>query len=155
MLGLHEYHVHHVYNLLQTTDGLGDFPLYSHTELCVNILSSHIGKGNQSRGASPSLLKDIVKGAWISGLISVATDWPECTTDSTIIDVLLNSIGASDGDTAMKHENEEGIVDEKMDVEEPSDFEEDDDDGPQTPNPQGEAENNLHHPDHYVPSFQY
>lgn len=130
--------VHHVYNLLSTRDASAKSPLYAHTEVCVNILSSHVCKGNQSRGASPTLLKDMVKGAWIAGLSSVASNFPESTIDSSIVILLLNSIGASDDDTKMK---EEGSENEDMEDDSSSDSDDKDaSDGPQTPKSQDDTE---------------
>ena len=60
--------VHHVAKLYSADKASEDNPLTVLAELCVNILSSPLGIGNQSRGASPTLFREVVKIAWTSGL---------------------------------------------------------------------------------------
>jgi len=75
-----------------------DDPLSALTEICVNILSSPLASGNQSRGASPKLIREAVKCAWVGGLtLSAAADGGG-EANTAFVDILLGSIGAEEDD---------------------------------------------------------
>jgi hypothetical protein len=74
-----------------------DNPLLGLSESCANILSSPIGSGSLSRGASPKLVREAVKFAWLGGL-SVAAEMSseeETLLDEDVVNILLEAIGAS------------------------------------------------------------
>jgi hypothetical protein len=94
----------------------GDNPLLGLAESCANILSSPIGSGSLSRGASPKLVREAVKFAWLGGLSAAAEMSSEDQTllDGNVVNILLEAIGAS-GDEPMDEDvsdGEEGSGDE-------------------------------------------
>jgi hypothetical protein len=93
-----------------------DNPLLGLAESCANILSSPIGSGSLSRGASPKLVREAVKFAWLGGLSLAAEMSSEDQTllDGDVVNILLEGIGAS-GDEPMVEDgsdDEEGSGDE-------------------------------------------
>lgn len=85
-----------------TEDFLGDStndtnPLLGLTELAANILSSPLGSGEIGRCASPKLVREAVKFAWLGGLrLSSALSSEDRTLlDNEVIDTLIDAIGAS------------------------------------------------------------
>lgn len=102
--------VHHVSKLLSSSGAPNedDNPLAALSELCVNILSSPLTIGNQSRGASPTMFREVVKMAWTSGLHLAASE-SNISLDSGVVNILLNAIGAI---------GEESAGDEDMDEDE-------------------------------------
>ncbi|KAL3914195.1 MAG: hypothetical protein SGILL_006197, partial [Bacillariaceae sp.] len=74
-------------------------PLLGLAELCANILSSPLGSGSIGRGSSPKLVREAVKFAWFGGLRLASSMATEDTSllDSSVIDILMEAIGASDG----------------------------------------------------------
>lgn len=112
-------HVATLYSQGATEDE--DSPLKALAELCATVLSSPLGAGNQSRGASPTLIRDVVKFAWMGGLSLSASDSNGSALSAHVINILLNALGAID-DSAM-----DGVVDdEEEDDEECSENDEDD-----------------------------
>jgi hypothetical protein len=110
--------VKHIVELYSKGKSTEENPLFGLAELCVNILSSPIGSGNQSRGASPTLLREAVKFIWTGGLnLSAASS--EDGIDSQVVALLLGSIGASDDDA--------GAEEEAMDEDEDEDESDSDD----------------------------
>jgi len=86
----------------------GEDPLAALSELCVNILSSSIAEGNQVKGGSPKLLREVVKQVWVTGL-SLSALLMKCPDPNTkFVDILLESIGAGDTDAM-----EDGFDDEE------------------------------------------
>ena len=76
-------------------------PLLSLTELCTNILSTSLGAGGSTRGASAKLVREAVKFAWLGGLNEAGSRATETeslmTTD--VMNLLLDGIGATVDDT--------------------------------------------------------
>jgi len=70
-------------------------PLLGLAELCIHVLSSPVGSGGQSRGASPKLLREAVKFAWIGGLFAYAAADDEAVLEDDVLNALLVAIGAS------------------------------------------------------------
>ena len=89
-------------------------PLPALAELCARILSSPLGVGNQSRGASPTLLRDAVKMLWTGGLSLSAslTQDDASALDKEVVNVLLNALGAIDD---INDENEEDDDEDESD----------------------------------------
>jgi hypothetical protein len=104
--------VKHIVELYSKGGSTEENPLFGLAELCVNILSSPIGSGNQSRGASPTLLREAVKFIWTGGLNLSAASSEENGIDSQVVALLLGSIGASDGDADADEEDMEEAEDE-------------------------------------------
>lgn len=104
--------VKHIAELYSKGKSTEENPLFGLAELCVNILSSPIGSGNQSRGASPTLLREAVKFIWTGGLNLSAASSEENGIDSQVVALLLGSIGASDGDADAEEEDMEEEEDE-------------------------------------------
>lgn len=111
----------HVSSLFSKKSSESENPLLSLAEICVNVLSSPLGAGNQCRGASPTLLREIVKFAWTGGLSLSGTDSDVSILSPRVVNVLLNSIGAID-DTVQDGE-EEG--DDEVDEDDDDDDDED------------------------------
>ena len=86
-----------------------DNPLLGLAESCANILSSPIGSGSLSRGASPKLVREAVKFAWLGGLSVAAEMSSEDQTliDGDVVNLLLEAIGAS-GDEPMDEDGSDG-----------------------------------------------
>eukprot|EP00980_Cylindrotheca_fusiformis_P001146 scaffold319_cov97-Cylindrotheca_fusiformis.AAC.6 len=86
-----------------TEDFLGDGndddsnPLLGLSESCANILSSPLGSGDIGRGASPKLVREAVKFAWLGGLrlASVLATEDRTLLDNEVVDTLIDAIGAS------------------------------------------------------------
>ena len=89
-------------------------PLPALAELCARILSSPLGVGNQSRGASPTLLRDAVKMAWTGGLsLSASLAQGETSAlDNEVVNILLNALGAIDDTVAEDDEDDDSDDDE-------------------------------------------
>jgi hypothetical protein len=104
--------VKHIAELYSTGKSAEENPLFGLAELCVNVLSSPIGSGNQSRGASPTLLREAVKFIWTGGLNLSAASSEEDGIDSQVVALLLGSIGASDGNADANEEEMEEDEDE-------------------------------------------
>ena len=85
-----------------------DNPLAGFAELCIGVLSNSICSGSPGRGASPKLLREAVKLAWM-GILAASATSDRVLLDSDVISVLLNGIGAIDGDL---EENEQADVEE-------------------------------------------
>jgi DNA polymerase phi len=64
-------------------------------EMCTCVLSSPLGVGNQSRGASPTLLREVVRFAWTGGL-NMSAHGSKPSLSTKVVNVLLNAIGAMD-----------------------------------------------------------
>ncbi len=72
-------------------------PLLGLAELCANILSSPLGSGNMGRAASPKLVREAVRFAWLGGLrlaSDIASDGYSLL-DSNVMAVLLEAVGAA------------------------------------------------------------
>jgi DNA polymerase phi len=92
-------------------------PLLGLSELCANILSSPLGSGDIGRGASPKLVREAVKFAWLGGLrlSSVLATEDRTFLDNDVIGILLNAIGASTTDEDGNVDDEEDGSDEEED----------------------------------------
>lgn len=77
-----------------------DNPLMGLAELCANILSSPLGSGEIGRGASPKLVRESVKFAWLGGLkLSAAlTTKDRIFLDNEVIGALMEAVGANSND---------------------------------------------------------
>jgi DNA polymerase phi len=65
-------------------------------ELCIHVLSGPFGASGLTRGASPKLLRDAVKFAWIGGLRALAAIASDgATLDDEVLSALLTAIGVS------------------------------------------------------------
>ena len=75
-------------------------PLLSLAESCANVLSSPLVSGNSTRGASPKLVKEAAKFAWLGGLhlSSATTSDSRTLLDTDVVNILLTAIGAPAGD---------------------------------------------------------
>jgi hypothetical protein len=85
-------------------------PLLGLAELCIHVLSSPLGSGGQSRGASPKLLREAVKLAWIGGLSAYAAADDDAVLDDDVLNALLTAIGASPAEE-MENDEDEGESD--------------------------------------------
>eukprot|EP00934_Nitzschia_sp_Nitz4_P008977 Nitzschia sp. Nitz4//scaffold2_size372955//41768//45868//NITZ4_000365-RA/size372955-processed-gene-0.8-mRNA-1//1//CDS//3329546602//8967//frame0 len=102
-------------------------PLLALAELCANILSSPLGSGNMGRAASPKLIREAVKFAWLGGLrlsAALATE-EQSFLDTSVVNTLLEAIGANndlgddspgDEDSEMEDDEEDDEDDDEMDV---------------------------------------
>jgi len=102
-------------------------PLLGLAEMCANILSSPLGSGNMGRAASPKLVREAVKYAWLGGLRQSALLSTEEKNflDSSVINVLMEAIGASEGEKNV----DEDETDEESEEEGSEEEEENDEDG--------------------------
>jgi hypothetical protein len=91
-------------------------PLLGLAESCANILSSPLGSGNSSGGASPKLVREAVKFAWLGGLTAAAAISTDVHSllDTDVVNILLEAIGAS-GDAPIKQDDEEDGEDDDED----------------------------------------
>lgn len=73
-------------------------PLLGLAETCANILSSPLGSGNMGRAASPKLVREAVKFAWLGSLrlASELASNERSFLDSSVMTVLLEAVGAVD-----------------------------------------------------------
>lgn len=73
-------------------------PLLGLAELCANVLSSPLGSGNMGRAASPKLIREAVKFAWLGGLrlASITASEDRTLLDASVIEILLEAVGLSD-----------------------------------------------------------
>ena len=110
-------------------------PLLGLTELCIQVLSSQVGSGGQSRGALPKLLREAVKFAWIGGLSAYAAADGKATLDDEVLESLLGAIGASSAEES----EDNGVGDASDSGEENSDSDESDQDKPVFSQASGEA----------------
>jgi hypothetical protein len=94
-------------------------PLHDLAELCANILSSPLGSGNMGRAASPKLVRETVKFAWLGGLrlSSEMASTERTLLDAGVIGILLEAVGAAN-DYAV---DEDGSDDEGESEEEDDD----------------------------------
>jgi hypothetical protein len=93
-----------------------DNPLHGFAEVCAGILSSPFGGNSQSRGASPKLLRETVKGAWTSALLLCADQKAASSLlDESVLGLLLTSIGA-EHEASVDDEEEDDSDDEEMDI---------------------------------------
>jgi DNA polymerase phi len=109
--------LNHLVSLFSKQDAqLKNQPLSTLAELCARVLSCPLGVGNQSRGASPTLLREAVKFAWVGGLSIVASEKADDTSslNTEVIRILLNSIGAFD-DNEDSNDGEEDDISEDDD----------------------------------------
>lgn len=91
-------------------------PLLGLAELCANILSSPLGSGNMGRAASPKLIRESVKFAWLGGLrlASVMATDDRSLLDNGVIEILLEAIGLADqkGDGREEDESDDEADDD-------------------------------------------
>jgi hypothetical protein len=120
--------VKHIVELYSKGESTEENPLFGLAELCVNILSSPIGSGKDSRGASPTLLREAVKFIWTGGLNLSAASSEEDGIDSQVVALLLGSIGASDGNANADEEEMDEDEDEDESDSDDSDASEHSDD---------------------------
>lgn len=85
----------------------GDNPLTSLVALCANVLSSPLSVGNQSRGGSPKLLREIVKMVWVAGLQLTTAQKAGTKIEKEALAILLGSIGSESGEKMDEEELEE------------------------------------------------
>lgn len=86
-------------------------PLLGLSELCANILSSPLGSGEIGRGASPKLIRESVKFAWLGGLklSSSLTTQDRTFLDSDVVGTLMDAVGANvSEDDEMDGEDSDG-----------------------------------------------
>lgn len=118
----------------ETSEDEDGEPLLGLTELCIQVLSSQVGSGGQSRGALPKLLREAVKFAWIGGLSAYAAADGKATLEDEVLESLVGAIGASSAE-----ETDNGAEDESDSDEENSDSDESDEDKPVFSQAAGEA----------------
>ena len=85
-------------------------------EICVNLLASPLGAGHHSRGASPTLLREVVKRFWINGLTFCAQQ--KLQFDKEAMSMLLQGIGIEPDESMEITEEEADDDDEDMSEEE-------------------------------------
>lgn len=92
-------------------------PLTGLAELCANLLSSPLGSGNMGRAASPKLIREAVKFAWLGGLrlASCSASDNHNLFDSSVVRVLLDAVGAVDDSDEDGDDETDGEVDESDD----------------------------------------
>lgn len=103
-------------DFLQSTE-VDSNPLLGLSEICTNILSSPLGSGELGRGAAPKIVREAVKYAWIGGLklaSSIATQ-EKTLLDDTVIDSLMDAIGASISNDDQSEMDDDGDDDEDDD----------------------------------------
>lgn len=95
-------------------NALGEFG-----EVCVGVLSSPFGVSNESRGASPKLLRETVRAAWAGALQLCGQEKLQPSPfDKSLVDLLMSSIGAKQqNDTDDGDEDEEDVDDNDMNSE--------------------------------------
>jgi len=126
-------------DILDAIDGIGELmplildptadneqnPLAGFAEVCTGLFSSRLSSSLPGRGASPRLLREAVKFAWM-GVLSASATSEKDALDNGVISVLLGSIGAIEGDMdgQMDAEDEEegDSDDDESSVEELADF---------------------------------
>jgi DNA polymerase phi len=117
--------------LLEKVEEADENPLATFAEVCVAVLSTNVSSGNPGRGASPRLLREAVKFAWM-GALSVSAASSRNLLDAHAVSVLLGGIGAD------QNQNQDGGEDaERME-------EEYDDDTNETDEDRGDEENSDH-----------
>ena len=97
-------------------------PLAELAENCANLLSSPLGSGNMGRAASPKLIRETIKFAWLGGLrraSSLATE-DKSLFDASVTRVLLDAVGAA---PEMNETVEDGSDEEMDDEDDDSDNE--------------------------------
>ena len=95
-----------LWDISEETMERSDSVLPSMAEFCVNVLSSPLSMGNQSRGASPRILREVVKIAWIRALTLASTvENAELSLD--VVEVLLSSVGAGVEPSDEEHDDSE------------------------------------------------
>ena len=70
-------------------------PLDDLAQVCAGVLASPFGAGSEIRGASPSLLREAVKFAWVGGLGAAAfcSTITESLLNEQVMSTLLSSVG--------------------------------------------------------------
>jgi hypothetical protein len=86
--------VSHVATLFESGCKEGDYPLRSLAELCANLLSSPLSFGSNSKGASPKMIREVVKLCWTGGLVHSALS-KNNVLDSQVMAILLGGIGVT------------------------------------------------------------
>ena len=116
--------LNHIKGIQKGTEGEEiENPLDKLAQVCAGVLASPIGAGNETRGASSSLLREAVKFAWVGGLgaAAIGSSVVEVLLSQQVMETLMSSIGIDgEGDTT-----EDGVLDESSEVE---DSDNDDDD---------------------------
>jgi len=101
-------------------------PLRDLAELCANLLSSPLGSGDMGRAASPKLIREAVKFAWLGGLRLASTKATDkhSLLDKSVMETLVQAVGAS----GLEEEDEEfdDVSDDETNFEEEADSEIDD-----------------------------
>ena len=110
-------------NLLDSSSESKQNPLAAFADVCMSLFSSGVSSGSPGRGASPRLLREAIKFAWI-GVLSASATADQDLLDSDVVNVLLNGIGA--GQNLMEEDHDEENDDDEDDD---SDEEMDSDDG--------------------------
>ena len=92
-------------------------PLLGLAEVCTNILSSPLGSGDIGRGAAPKLVREAIKYAWLGGLklASTKATKEETLLDDAVVSLLLDAIGAADGNEDIPDDDAEMSDDEDED----------------------------------------
>ena len=109
-------------NLLDSTSESEQNPLAAFADVCMSLFSSGVSSGSPGRGASPRLLREAIKFAWM-GVLSASAAADQDLLDSDVVNVLINGIGAGH-QNAMEEDH-----DEEEDEGDDSDEETDSDDG--------------------------
>ena len=95
-------------------------PLAELAENCANLLSSPLGSGNMGRAASPKLIREAIKFAWLGGLrlaSSLATEG-RSLLDVSVSRILLDAVGAAgEMDAAVEDGSDEEMEEEDEDSE--------------------------------------
>jgi DNA polymerase phi len=88
-------------------------PLSELAEICANLLSSPLGSGNMGRAASPKLIREAIKFAWLGGLRRASNLANENggLFDASVARALLDAVGAAEE----TEEVEEDGSDDEMD----------------------------------------
>lgn len=113
--------------LLDDSDKEEDNLLAGFAEVFIGVFSSRISSGSARRGASPRLIREAVKFAWM-GVLSASSTSEQTPLDSGVVSLLLSGVGADQNrseDQADEEEEEEedDESDDDMDAENNSDNE--------------------------------
>ncbi|KAG7342134.1 DNA polymerase phi [Nitzschia inconspicua] len=89
-------------------------PLLGLAELCANVLSSPIGSGSIGRGCSPKLVREAVRYAWLGGLrlASARATENKSLLDSSVIDVLMEAVGADSSMEGNRNNSSQDVDDD-------------------------------------------
>lgn len=115
--------------ILEESNKDEDNVLAGFAELFIGVFSSRLSSGSARRGASPRLIREAVKFAWM-GVLAASSTSETTLLDAGVVSVLLSGVGAdqntsegSDQADEEEEEEDENESDDDMDAEDNSDNE--------------------------------